>query len=84
MPISPLESAAKDFCNSEFFAGRVETYLEQRGMEKQDLAASLGITCPALSHMLAKGNPNLYTVIRVCKALGVRVSDFLDEAEEYC
>lgn len=62
---------------------RVSDLLEERGMTASDLMRSSGLSWPTVQALRANKEPmnvTLETLEKVAKALGVRVSDLLDEA----
>ena len=62
---------------------RIKDVLREKGVTQKDLASRLGISEPVVSVMVG-GNPTLQTLNDIAKALGVRVSELIDEpASEY-
>ena len=49
------------------------------GSMSKDLADKLGVARSTLANTLTKKNPTLETLEKISKALGVKVSDLLDE-----
>ena len=51
------------------FADNVQRILTKRGMQRQELAARLGVTKAAVTHILSGRSPQLATIERVATAL---------------
>ncbi|MBP3663646.1 MAG: helix-turn-helix transcriptional regulator [Tyzzerella sp.] len=58
---------------------RVTECCKTKGITLQDLADKLGVARSTLANTLTKKNPTLETLEKISKALGVKVSDLLDE-----
>ena len=58
---------------------RVTECCKTKGITLQDLADKLGVARSTLANTLTKKNPTLETLEKIAKALGVKVSDLLDE-----
>ena len=58
---------------------RVTECCKTKGITLQDLANKLGVARSTLANTLTKKNPTLETLEKISKALGVKVSDLLDE-----
>lgn len=58
---------------------RVTECCKAKGITLQDLADKLGVARSTLANTLTKKNPTLETLEKISKALGVKVSDLLDE-----
>ena len=58
---------------------RVTECCKAKGITLQDLADKLGVARSTLANTLTKKNPTLETLEKIAKALGVKVSDLLDE-----
>lgn len=63
------------------FTGEMLAIMEERGISRSELAARLGVK-PARITALLRGDNNftLETMIRICRALGVKYSHHLAEA----
>lgn len=58
---------------------KVTECCKTKGITLQDLADKLGVARSTLANTLTKKNPTLETLEKIAKALGVKVSDLLDE-----
>lgn len=58
---------------------RVTECCKTKGITLQNLADKLGVARSTLANTLTKKNPTLETLEKISKALGVKVSDLLDE-----
>ena len=58
---------------------RVTECCKTKGITLQKLADKLGVARSTLANTLTKKNPTLETLEKISKALGVKVSDLLDE-----
>lgn len=57
---------------------RIKEILKEKGMSQKDLASALGIA-PTTFSLTINGNPTLGTLEKVAGALGVSVSELLDD-----
>lgn len=56
---------------------------EQRGMSPHALAKKAGISESTMSYIMkGKTKPQVYTVLGLCNALGVRIGDLFDERDD--
>lgn len=55
---------------------------EQRGMSPRAVAIRAGISTSTMSYIVkGKTNPQVYTVLQLCNALGVQMNDLFDRGD---
>jgi DNA-binding XRE family transcriptional regulator len=76
MPIKP-ETIVKET------ARQLKSLRLKRGMSHEALAQRAGVTRPAISHIEAgKRKPSLLLTLKICQALGIRLSEILRGVEK--
>lgn len=66
------------------FSKRIADICKDRGIQKKDLADILGITPTGLSKAINQPYPQLQTLERIAKVLGVEVAELFDTNYTYC
>lgn len=66
------------------FNKRVADLCKLRGIQKKDLANILGITPQGLSQSINQPYPQLQTLERIARALGVEVGELFESGGIYC
>ena len=60
---------------------RLQRLMEERGVKVAQLAYRAEVSDAAVYNILNGADPKLSTLARIARALGVRVSDLIDETE---
>ncbi|CEP67838.1 Cro/C1-type helix-turn-helix domain [Moorella glycerini] len=64
------------------FGARIKQLRETAGLSQNELARRAGIAQSSLSYLeTGAKSPNVETLLHICKALGITVSEFLGENE---
>lgn len=61
---------------------RIKEVMKEKGMSQVELSRLLGLGRSTISLTLKGGNPNIETLAKIAKALGVPVSYLIDEPQE--
>lgn len=63
------------------FSTRIKHLCKEQGIQLKDLAARLGINAPSLSQAINQPYPQLQTLERIAKALGLEIVDLFPPSE---
>ena len=71
------DTGCREFTRSRWFERRVGRLLEDSGKTRTWLAAQLGITLPAVTVLLKRNNPKIYTCIQIADIFGVSLAEVI-------
>lgn len=71
------DTGCREFTGTRWFERKVDALLEESGKTRTWLAVQLGISLPAVTVLLKRNNPKVYTCVQIADILGVQLSDVI-------
>ena len=71
------DTGCREFIGTRWFEKRVGILLEDRGKTRTWLAEQLGISLPAVTVLLKRNNPKVYTCIQIAGIFGVPLDEII-------